>query len=439
MEVMYPRCAGLDVHKDSVVACARIASDGNQVSQDVRTFATTTSALLDLLAWLEQHACTHVVMEASGVYWKPVWHVLEGSFELVLANAQHVRNVPGRKSDVNDAMWLADLLAHGLVQGSFVPPTPIQEVRDLTRTRKQLAREIVQHQNRIEKVLEDANIKIASAISNTRGQSGRAILDALVAGETDPEKLVALTRGRLKASRKSLIEALRGRVTDHHRFLLKLHLTQVDQLRQGMRELEARMGDALAPFRQQLEHLTTIPGVSDVVACVIAGEVGLDMTRFPTAGQLISWAGPARDSTRAQANTDPVGSARALPGSRPRWSPPLGPRSRPRAATSRPSFNACGRGVATRKRSSRSLPRCSPPRTTSFATRFPTRTSVPSTSPVATRSTPCVVCSVASKILDSRSKFVPRPLGFLSSSVEFVDDGMLAARRSDAVVETRCR
>jgi transposase len=197
----------------------------------VRSFATTTSALFELLAWLEQHGCTHVVMEATGVYWKPVWHVLEGSFELVLANAQHVRNVPGRKSDVNDAMWLADLLAHGLVQGSFVPPSPIQEVRDLTRTRKQLAREIIQHQNRIEKILEDANIKIGSAISDTLGRSGRAILDALVAGETDPAKLVALCSDRLKASRKSLIEALRGRVTDHHRFLLKLHLTQVDQHR----------------------------------------------------------------------------------------------------------------------------------------------------------------------------------------------------------------
>jgi transposase len=230
-------------------------------------------------------------MEATGVYWKPVWHVLEGSFELVLANAQHVRNVPGRKSDVNDAMWLADLLAHGLVQGSFVPPTPIQEVRDLTRTRKQLAREIIQHQNRIEKILEDANVKIASAISDTLGRSGRAILDALVAGETDPAKLVALCSDRLKASRKSLIEALRGRVTDHHRFLLKLHLTQVDQLRQGIRDLEARMGSALELFRQHLDNLTTIPGVGDVAAHVIAGEVGLDMTRFATASHLISWAG----------------------------------------------------------------------------------------------------------------------------------------------------
>ena len=225
----FPRCAGLDVHKDVVVACARVAVDG-RVTQEVRSFATTTTALCELSTWLEEQCCTHVVMEATGVYWKPVWHVLEGTCELVLANAQHVRNVPGRKSDVNDATWLSDLLAHGLVRGSFVPPTPIQEIRDLSRTRKQLAREVIQHTNRIEKVLEDTNIKIASVISDVLGKSGRAILDALVAGETNPEKLLALCSGRLKASRKVLVEALRGRVTDHHRFLLKLHLGQVDLL-----------------------------------------------------------------------------------------------------------------------------------------------------------------------------------------------------------------
>lgn len=290
MKVLYPKCAGLDVHKESVVACARVAADG-KVTQDVRSFGTTTTALCELSAWLEEQQCTHVVMEATGVYWKPVWHILEGSFELVLANAQHVRNVPGRKSDVNDAMWLSDLLAHGLVRGSFVPPMPIQEVRDLTRTRKQLAREVIQHSNRIEKVLEDTNIKIASVISDVLGKSGRAILDALIAGETDPQKLLAFCSGRLKASRKSLVEALRGRVTAHHRFLLKLHLTQVDLLKQGIRDLEARMGESLEPFRQHIENLMTIPGISDVSAHVIAGEVGLDMSRFPTASNLISWAG----------------------------------------------------------------------------------------------------------------------------------------------------
>jgi transposase len=290
MEVLYPRCAGLDVHKDVIVACVRVAIDG-KIEQEVRSFSSVTKELLALSEWLSEHECTHVAMEATGVYWKPVWHVLEGSFELVLANAQHVRNVPGRKSDVNDATWLSDLLAHGLIRGSFVPPAPLQAVRDLARTRKQLAREIVQHTNRIQKVLEDANIKLSSVISSVLNQSGRAILDALIAGETDPEKLVALCSTRLKASRSSLLEALRGRVTEHHRFLLKLHLAQVDHLQQGMRDLEARMGDALEPFRVHVEHLTTIPGVSDVVAQVIAGEVGLDMSRFPTAGHLISWAG----------------------------------------------------------------------------------------------------------------------------------------------------
>lgn len=291
MEVLYPRCAGLDVHKDVVVACVRLAQRDGKALQEVRSFATTTTELCGLADWLSEHACTHVVMEATGVYWKPIWHVLEESFDLVLANAQHVKNVPGRKSDVNDAMWLADLLAHGLIRGSFVPPVHIQEVRDLSRTRKQLAREIIQHTNRIQKVLEDANIKLSSAISNVLGKSGRMILDAIIAGESDPEKLVQLCSGRLKASRKELIESLRGRVTDHHRFLLKLHLTQVDQLHHGMRDLEARMGDALAPFQSQVDNLTTIPGVNETTARVLAGEIGLDMSRFPTAGHLISWAG----------------------------------------------------------------------------------------------------------------------------------------------------
>lgn len=291
MEVVYPKCGALDVHKEQVTACRRVATEGGRAKQEVRSFATTTSGLLALGEWLAEVECTHVAMEATGVYWKPVWHMLEGAFELVLANAQHVRNVPGRKSDVNDAMWLADLLAHGLIRGSFVPPTPVQEMRDLTRTRKQIVREVAQHTQRIQKTLEDANIKLASFISNVVGVSGRAFLAALIAGETDPEKLADLADGRLKARRQDLVEALRGRVTPHHRFLLKLHLDQIDSLTSAVRELEARMGDALAPFREQVEHLKTIPGVSDTVAHVIAAEIGLDMSRFPTAGHLISWAG----------------------------------------------------------------------------------------------------------------------------------------------------
>jgi transposase len=280
----------LDVHKEQVTACVRVA-EGGAVKHEVRSFATTTSGLLALAEWLAEASCTHVAMEATGVYWKPVWHVLENGFELVLANAQHVRNVPGRKSDVSDAMWLSDLLAHGLIRGSFVPPAPVQEMRDLTRTRKQLVREIAQHTQRIQKILEDANIKLSSVISNVLGTSGRAFLAALIAGESDPEKLAQLAHPRLQASRPELVEALRGRVTPHHRFMLKLHMDQIGSLDQAVRELEARMGAALAPFRDQVEALKTIPGVSDVVAHVIAAEIGLDMARFPTAGHLVSWAG----------------------------------------------------------------------------------------------------------------------------------------------------
>ncbi|HLM76515.1 MAG TPA: IS110 family transposase [Polyangiaceae bacterium] len=290
MEVLHTRCAGLDVHKDPVVACVRLAS-GNQVSQDVRTFGTTTKELLALSDWLSEQDCTHVAMEATGVYWKPVWHVLEGSFELLLANAAHIKNVPGRKTDVNDAMWIADLLAHGLIRASFVPETPIQDLRTLTRTRKQLVRGRVQHVQRIQKTLEDANLKIASAISDIMGVSGRAILNALIEGETDPEKLVALTGKRLKASHQTLVEALRGHVTKHHRFLLKLHMDQIASIEAAIDAIDAEIGTALDPFRAEAVRLTTIPGVRDIAAQVILSEIGADMSRFPTAGHLLSWAG----------------------------------------------------------------------------------------------------------------------------------------------------
>ena len=221
MEVLVPRAAGLDVHKDTVVACVRIA-EGGRVTQEVRTFGTTTRELLALSDWLSSEGCTHAAMESTGVYWKPVWHILEGSLELILANATHIRHVPGRKTDVNDAMWIADLLAHGLIRGSFVPPAPVQELRDLTRTRKQLTREVVQHTQRIQQTLEDANIKITGMVSDIVGMSGRAILQGVIAGESDPERLVDLTKGRLKASREKLVEALRGKAISHHFGLLKL-------------------------------------------------------------------------------------------------------------------------------------------------------------------------------------------------------------------------
>jgi transposase len=290
MDLLYARCAGLDVHKDTVVACVRIGGHGDP-EREVRSFETTTSGLLELSDWLEEHGCTHVALEATGVYWKPVWHVLEGNFELLLANAAHIRNVPGRKTDVNDATWIADLLAHGLIRGSFVPPARIQQVRDLTRTRKQFVRELAQHTLRIQKTLEDANVKLTGTISDILGLTGRAILDALVAGETDPERLADLAHRGIKAPRAKLVEALRGRVTAHHRFLLNLHLGQVDGLRAAIAELDAQLGKALGEALSMADLLTTMPGVGDIVAHVIIGEIGTDMSRFPTAAHLISWAG----------------------------------------------------------------------------------------------------------------------------------------------------
>jgi len=290
VEVLYPRCAGLDVHAASVVACVRIAS-GATVRYERRTVATSTRGLLELTDWLVGHDVTHVAMEATGVYWKPVWHVLEGHVTLVLANARHIRNIPGRKSDKNDATWIADLLALGLIRSSFVPPAPIHELRDLTRTRKQLVREVVRHTQRIQKTLEDANIKLTEVVSDILGVSGRAILQALVAGETDPERMADLAHRRLETPRAQLIDALHGRVTAHHRFMIKLHLAQILALETAVADLETRIGEALAPFRAAVSLLTTMPGLKDTAAAVVVAEIGTDMSQFPSAGHLLSWAG----------------------------------------------------------------------------------------------------------------------------------------------------
>jgi transposase len=291
MELLYQRCAGLDVHKETVVAAVRLAVDGKVVTE-VKTFATTTQGLLSLSDWLAENGCAHVAMEATGVYWKPVWHVLEdGEVELVLANASHVKNVPGRKTDVSDAAWLAELLAHGLIRASFVPDGQTQELRALLRTRKQLVREKTRHTQRIHKTLEDANIKLDAVLSNVLGKSGRAMLDALIAGESDPARLAALAHAGVKCPQDKLREALRGRVTRHHRFLLQLHLRQIDALDAAIATIDQEVEGNLAPFRTAVELVSTVPGVSTLSAQVIVSEVGTDMSRFPTAGHLLSWAG----------------------------------------------------------------------------------------------------------------------------------------------------
>lgn len=289
MEVQYPSCVGLDVHKENVVACARIMTDGG-IRYTVETFGTTTKDLLALSEWIETFGCTHVAMEATGVYWKPVWHVLEGSFQLVLANAAQIKGIARPKTDVCDARWIADLLAHGLIRSSFVPEQPIQEMRTLTRTRKQLVHEKARHVQRIQKTLEDANVKLDGVLTDIMGMSGRAMLRAMIAGETDPQKLVALASPRVKASRDALVEALRGRVSKNHRFLLKLHLGQVESIEAAIATIDKEVGGALEPFRDAIRLLKTIPGISDTTAEIILSEIGPDMSRFPTPQHLVSWA-----------------------------------------------------------------------------------------------------------------------------------------------------
>lgn len=301
MQVIHRRVAGLDVHKATVVACVRLMG-ARGVTHECRTFATTTAALSELLAWLTACQCTHVAMEATGVYWLPIWKLLSaGEFELVVANAAHIKNVPGRKTDVNDATWIADLLAHGLIQASFVPPEEFQELRSLLRTRKQLVREQTRHVQRMQKTLEEANTKLDTVISDILGVSGRRMIEAMIAGERNPHRLAALAERSIKASPKQLYDALHGRLTDHHRFLLRLHLSQWDALAvaiQGIdQEIDARIdhldevsGDA-EPFRDLIVRLCGIPGVSMLSAVIILAEIGRDMHRFPTAGHLISWAG----------------------------------------------------------------------------------------------------------------------------------------------------
>jgi len=291
MELLHRRCCGLDVHKETVVACLRLVSNG-KVTTEVGTFQTTTADLLRLSEWLAANECTHVAMEATGVYWKPVWHILDdGEFELVLANAAHVKNVPGRKTDVNDAMWLAELLAHGLIRASFVPDSQTQEMRSLLRTRKQLVREQSRHLQRVQKTLEDANIKLDSVLSSLMTKSGRAMIEALIAGETNPVKLASLADPPVKASPEELREALRGRVTKLHRFLLRLHLNQIDALGAAIATVDEQVETNLGPFRIAADLIKSIPGFDDLGAHVVVSEIGIDMSRFPSDAHLISWAG----------------------------------------------------------------------------------------------------------------------------------------------------
>ena len=291
MDILYPRCAAIDVHKRSVVATAGWSDEQGRRHKQTRTFGTMTADLERLRRWLVEHGVTHVAMESTGVYWKPVFNVLEdGGLAVVLANAAHVKAVPGRKTDVRDSEWLLDLMQHGLVQGSFIPEAPIRALRDLTRYRTGLVEERTRALNRLQKVLEDANIKLASVATDVLGVSGRAMLEALAAGETDPEKLADLARGTLRKKRPALVQALSGRVCDHHRVLLRTLLAHVDHLDRAIAELSAEIGRRLEPYAAAVALLCTIAGVKRRAAEVVLAEIGADMGRFADARHLCSWA-----------------------------------------------------------------------------------------------------------------------------------------------------
>ena len=291
MDQLIERCCGLDVHRDTVAACVRVPGPDGRRHQEIRTFGTTTADLLALGDWLEAQGVTHVAMESTGVYWKPVYYVLEERFACLLVNAAHLKHVPGRKTDVKDCAWIAQVLEHGLLRGSFVPPAPIRDLRDLTRYRTALTQERTRTANRLHKFLQDAGIKLATVASDILGVSGRAMLEALVRGTTDPTVLADLARGRLRTKRPALRQALAGRFRDHHAFLVGHLLGHLDDLDEEIGALTTRVEELLAPFAATLERLDTIPGISRRTAEGLVAEVGLDMTRFPTPGHLASWAG----------------------------------------------------------------------------------------------------------------------------------------------------
>jgi len=298
MEVLYPRCCGLDVHKATISACAVVA-EGKAKQRSMLRCGTMTPNLLALAEWLEGWGVTHVAMESTGVYWKPVWNILDGHFELLLVNAQHFKAVPGRKTDMRDSEWLAELLQHGLLRGSFVPPTEIRDLRDLNRNRAILAQERATVSNRIEKVLEDANIKLSSVASHVLGQSGRAMLHAIGAGEENVDKLAEMARAKLRNKIPELRVALQGRLRDHHRLLIRHWLEQLDGLEKQIAEMDLEIDKQNVPYRETIERLMTIPGVDRITASGLIAEIGTNMDQFPSAQHLASWAGlcPGNDES----------------------------------------------------------------------------------------------------------------------------------------------
>jgi transposase len=337
MEVLVDRCAGLDVHKKTVVACVRSPGSGRQKrASEVRTFGTFEHQLVELRSWLISCGVTSVAMEATGVYWKPVWHVLDDGqpFELLLVNPAHIKAVPGRKTDVNDATWIAQLLECGLMRGSFVPPVEIRELREVTRYRRQLTEERARETQRLQKVLEDANVKLSSVASDVLGMTGRMILDALCAGERDPDVLAEMARSRLRSKISDLRQCVPGRFNDHHAGMVTEIIAHVDYLSAAIARLDTRVEEMMVPFRAARELLTTIPGIQQRNAEIILAEIGVDMGRFATPDTSPRGRGCARATTSPPANTARPTPAPVIRGCNQHSSKPAGRQCEPKTATS---------------------------------------------------------------------------------------------------------
>jgi transposase len=302
MDIIIEKGCGLDVHKETVVACIM----GEGIKKETRTYSAMTNDLLKLKGWLKETGITHVAMESTGIYWKPVFNILEDSFEVVLVNARHIKNVPGRKTDVKDSEWLCKLLQNGLVKGSFIPPKDIRELRDLTRYKRKLIQSISAEKNRVQKVLEDANIKLSSVVSNTFGVSGSEIIEALIKGGVSIEEMCDLSRGKLKKKKQEMKEALVGNFQEHHKFMIKASLEHIKSIEQIISEIDSEIDKKLARYREEYELLQTIPGVKEHGAASLIAEIGVDMSIFPTEAHLSSWAGVSPGNNESAGKKKPA-------------------------------------------------------------------------------------------------------------------------------------
>jgi len=396
MNRLIERCGMLDIHKSQITACVRVPDDAGGRRQEIREFASTTSGLLTLADWLRSWSVTVVGMESTGVYWRPVFYLLEDEFECRLYNARHLRHVPGRKSDVQDAEWGCQLIEHGLVRASFVPPRPLRELRDLVRYRKAKIQERTREVQRVEKTLQDAGIKLSSVASEVLGVSARRMLDALISGTHDPEILAELAKGKLRKKIPALREALQGRFTGHHALLISQMLAQIDFLDETIATLSEQIEELTRPFSRELELLDTIPGIDRRAAELLLAEIGPDMSRFPPNITSPPGAGCAPASANPAARSTPPRPARAPSGcAEPSPNPPRAS-SAPRAPTSRPATTGSKAAAGTPKPRPRPPTRSSPPPTTSSPKACPTTNSVRNSSTAATPRTPNATADASS-------------------------------------------